>query len=293
MWQLSGDPPDRVSLDAVLIGCGKVGSRVLEAYRSGEIPGVNMVGVVVRGGSEDASRRTQELGCAVYPYDYDIRNLKPHLVIEAASAEAFRRYVPGSLEIGADVVALSAAAMANEHVEDEIRRAVEASGATLYLPSGAAVGLDVLQAAQGRELIGVNLQIRITREFASRIGVHSEETGEPIFRGSARGACLTFPTFVNFVATIALASVGLDAVATEVRVDPEIRTFIYELQIVTETATVVIEADLHAPDRQGRTGGITAVSLIQAIRQVTRGGRSGWWSMAGAERGGPQARVTG
>ncbi|MFK8251800.1 hypothetical protein [Ancylobacter terrae] len=81
----------------------------------------------------------------------------------AAGIEAFRSVVPRCLGAGIDVVAVSAAAMAEAVVEAEISQSAARGGGRLFFASGAVAALDALSAAREDGLEYVKVIQRKTR----------------------------------------------------------------------------------------------------------------------------------
>jgi aspartate dehydrogenase len=166
------------------------------------------------------------------------------VLLEAATPEAVRKYIPAILSSGTDVLAMSVGAFADEQVLKEAVEAAESGGSKLLLPTGAIAGLDYLKAAQ---LIGLEeAHITITKAPKSLMGAPYFERhptdlsalAKPklVFQGTAAEAIQGFPANVNVAVALSLASIGPQK--TEVR-------------IVCEPAATQTKIEIFA---RGRTG---------------------------------------
>ena len=76
-------------------------------------------------------------------------NAKPWLVVEAASQQAVKEYIPTILNHGISVVVLSVGALLDENILKAVKETSRAGKARVYIPSGAIAGLDAVKALAG------------------------------------------------------------------------------------------------------------------------------------------------
>jgi predicted dinucleotide-utilizing enzyme len=103
-------------------------------------------------------------------------------------------------------------ALADSLLTDQLLRKAEASGTRLYVPHGAAVGVDNLLERQGD---WIRAEITFRKPPASIDAVDLEAVDEAVlFEGTACEIAHKFPRSVNAMVTCAIATVGVDATVT-------------------------------------------------------------------------------
>jgi len=132
------------AVNICIIGCGAIGTTIARAVE--DSPDINIVYLTDR--SKECATRLQEKAKKVryvpdiVPILNDIR-----LVVEAASQDAARYYVPLALSAGVDVLIMSVGVFQDEEFQNDAFRLAKRKNAKVYLPSGAIGGIDALTAA--------------------------------------------------------------------------------------------------------------------------------------------------
>ncbi len=142
------------------------------------------------------------------------------------------------------------------------------------MPSGALAGFDAVRAAAEGEVRAVRL---ITRKPAAALAgapylaerdIRLERLERPlkVFEGSAGEGARGFPANVNVAAALSLAGIGPDRTRLEIWADPGLDRNTHRIEVDAEAGrfTVTIE-NVPSPDNP-RTGRITALSVIAALR---------------------------
>ena len=158
-----------------IAGCGTIGRKVATELDAGAVPGVVVGGITSRN-LERAKRFAATLGCA--PPVVELERLVEivDLVVEAAPASAMDSIAVATLSAGKDLMALSGGALLER---DDLFKLAEKNGATIYVPSGAIVGLDgVAGACAGRH--------RLADDGHSQAACRIE--GRARYRGLGRGS---------------------------------------------------------------------------------------------------------
>jgi aspartate dehydrogenase len=172
-----------------LIGCGRIGSQVVQASRDGLLPGWHFAGVLTRSISAP-----------------DFFNQKYDLIIEAAGAQALAQHGARALAL-ADVWTVSGAALADPNLFDLLETTASKSGHRLRLVAGAIAGLDGVAAAAVDPAAELELSIDLPP---------GEAAAGVVFAGSVREAAVRFPEGVNVAVAAALAGPGLERSRIEV-----------------------------------------------------------------------------
>jgi aspartate dehydrogenase len=223
---------------AALIGVGSIGGYIFEGIRSGLAGPVEVVGLADVPGTE---RRLAELsdlaGCRYSTNALDLLGFGPDIVIEAASQAAARAYAVLLLEGGADLLLMSVGALADADFYEQVRRAAARAGRTVYLPSGAIGGLDVLRSARVDRLEDVMLiTSKPPRALAGApffdqhpVDLVSIRERTVIFEGPAGEAVRLFPANVNVAAALSLAGLGPEQTRMQVVADPALDRNVHEV----------------------------------------------------------------
>lgn len=259
-----------MSLRVAVIGAGAIGAVVARELAAGHAGSAVLAGVLVR----DAGRAAGLPGPLVASRAA-LLALRPDMVVEAAGQQALREHGAALLTAGCDVLAASVGALADAGLAAELDAAARRSGRQLLLPAGALAALDWLQAAQMIGLSAVRYRSRkppqawrgTAAEAAIDLGTLREAT--VFFRGSAREAALRYPKNANVAATLALATLGLDAVQVELVADPAAEGNGHEIEAVGAAGRCRVELQNAASADNPRTSAITPYSLLRTIKART------------------------
>lgn len=254
-----------------LIGFGAVGVQLARHLASTGAHGARIVGILVRDPGRYAARAT-DLDVPIVDRLERLLAESPEVVVEAASHEAFRTYVPELLRRGIDVLAISVGALADSSVHAAVIEAARSGGGRLRIPSGAIAGLDAIGAAALGGLDRVIHEVRkppialLSSDEAARVAA----TGHPrqLFSGSAREVAARFPANANVVAAVALAGLGLDATEARVIADPGVNRNTHQVQVEGSFGRLTIRIE-NTPSDNPKTGRIVALSLLRAIDNLS------------------------
>lgn len=203
-----------------LIGFGAIGqsmARIIDQY-----PGeATLVGALVRASKDRGSAPIPLVSSSA-----DLMTLQPDIVVECAGHSGLEAHGAAVLTAGADLLVASLGALADEKVEAMLRKAAEAGGRKVLLPSGALGSLDALAAAR---LAGLDDVTYISRKSPrawrgtpaeTMIALDDLIASKIFFAGDARKAALTFPQNANVAAAVALAGIGFERTRVELMADP-------------------------------------------------------------------------
>ncbi len=196
------------------------------------------------------------------------------VVVECAPAAVLRELAEPALGNGRIVMVLSCGALLdNFDLVDLARR----NAGRILVPTGALLGLDaVLAAAEG----GISNVKMITRKppqgllGAPYLVAHDIDfTGlaEPkcVFSGTAREAARGFPANVNVAAALALAGIGPDRTMVEIWADPTVTRNTHRIEVEAEAARFTMQVENVPSDDNPRTGRLTALSVIAALKKLS------------------------
>ena len=89
-----------------------------------------------------------------------------------------------------------------------------------------------------------------------------------IFNGSPRDAAVGFPANLNVAVALSLAGIGPDRTTLEIWADPHLDRNTHRIEVESDSASFSMEIR-NVPSDNPRTGRITALSVIAALRKLT------------------------
>ena len=184
-----------------------------------------------------------------------------------------RTDLPAHAEAGKTVMVLSAGALLPRPDSSPWRNT---HGGQIIVPTGALLGLDAVTAAAEGSIHTVRM---ITRKPPTGLagapylvanGISVEDLTRPkcVFSGTAREAAAGFPANVNVAAALSLAGIGPDRTTTEIWADPALTRNCHHhrgRRRLGAAFTLTIE---NIPSENPKTGRITALSVIAALRKL-------------------------
>jgi aspartate dehydrogenase len=96
-----------------------------------------------------------------------------------------------------------------------------------------------------------------------------------LFAGPAREAVRGFPANVNVAAALSLAGIGADRTMVEVWADPSLDRNFHTIEVDSDSAQFTMSIKNIPTDENPKTGRITALSVIAALRKQTAALRIG------------------
>ena len=257
-----------------LIGLGTIGRSIAQAVGEGSAGDAKLAAVLVR----DLERHRAEASGQAWkltnrPEEFFAQ--ESDLVVEGAGHEAVRRYAVESLRRGRDFLTISTGAFADDSLLAEVQEAARASGRRVLIPSGAIGGLDAITAGAVGGLDEVTIVTRKPpRAWKGTVAEQQVELDgltEParLYAGPAREAAKLYPQNVNVQAALALAGVGMDRTRSEVYADPGVRHNTHEIVARGRFGEIRITITNIPSESSPKTGRITAMSMVKAIRNLT------------------------
>lgn len=186
-----------------VIGCGYLGRSLYERFRGDP---VSVVAIYDRNAHKLAAI---DPACAVSGAESFIEQAGDlDLVVEVAHPSVTQTHGE-ALIAKTSYMPCSVVALADESLRARLLEKAETSGTRLYVPHGAAVGLDnLLERRDDWERVEITF-----RKPPSSIDAEEVDPGDEVvlFEGTVREIADKFPRSVNAMVTCAIATVGLDA----------------------------------------------------------------------------------
>jgi aspartate dehydrogenase len=260
------------ALKVGIAGLGAIGREVARKLVGGYIPNSVLAGVTVRDRAK-AEAFLKEIGCKAPVLSIAELAGACDIVIECAPAAVFADIAQPVLAAGKKLMALSAG-MLLRHPE-LIALAKENRG-QIIVPTGALIGFDAVSAAAEGDIRSVTM---ITRKpvkgllgapylVNNNIEISGLTAPLRVFAGSAREAAAGFPENVNVAAALSLAGIGPDRTTIEIWADPGVTRNMHRVMVEADSARFEMSIE-NVPSENPKTGRITALSAIAALRKMT------------------------
>ena len=231
-----------------LVGCGRIGAPVLAAWEAGQLPGWEIVSVLVR-------REQPGRGNLFTTDAATLLTARPDVVVEVAGPLALAAVGEQVLRV-ADLWTTSAAALADAGLLLRLETAGREGSHRLRILPGAFAGLDGVAASNIVPGNTLHLDIEL---------MPGPAPAQHRFSGSVREAALLFPDSVNVAVAAALAGPGLDATRIAVRhPGPVARN---RLILRAESAAGTLRVEVQPQVSQGQGVHPVACSVVAALRR--------------------------
>lgn len=202
------------------------------------------------------------------------------VVVECAPTAAFGDIANATIDAGATMVTVSAAAILDH--PDIIKKAA-ARGTQIILATGALLGLDAVRAAAEGTVHKVEMVTRkpppslAKAQYLIDNGIDVMGLTEPLklFEGTAREGAQKFPANVNVAAALGLAGVGPDKTKLEIWADPGVTYNTHNIFVDSDSARLSMKIENIPTEENPGTGRITALSVLATLRALSAPLRAG------------------
>ncbi|UOM36978.1 aspartate dehydrogenase [Acuticoccus sp. I52.16.1] len=245
---------------------------VVEAVQSGRLPGFEIAAVSAR--DLEAARARLAPVASDVPV-VPIAALEPlaDIVVECAPAALFGEIVGPFVAGGKRAVVLSVGALLTH---DDLVATAARTGGQIIAPSGALLALDAVTAAAEGEIRSITMVTRkpvsglLGAPYLAEHGIDIAGATRPVrvFAGSAREAARGFPANLNVGAALALAGIGPDRTTIEIWADPALTRNTHRIEVDADSASFSMAIE-NIPSDNPKTGRITALSVLAALRKMT------------------------
>ena len=261
--------PSSRELSVAIAGLGAIGLAVARRLDAG-LEGLRLVAVSARN-REGAAARMADFAAPVPVLA--LTDLEADVVVECAPAAVFREIAEPAIAAGRIFLPASVGALLQH---DDLIALARQSGARIIVPTGALIGLDAVRAAAEG---GIDRVTMITRKppggltgapYLEENGISLDGLTEPlqVFCGSAREGARGFPANVNVAAALSLAGLGPDETRLEIWADPEIERNVHTIEVEARAARFSMTIENVPSDENPRTGRMTPLSVIAALRRL-------------------------
>ncbi len=260
------------SLTVGIAGFGAIGKTVARKLDQG-IPGLKLVAVSAR--DLDKARKALA-GFKKKPAVVALAQLPAlaEVIVECLPAASFADIAIPALKKGRTLVVITVGALLDH---PDLGKLAARHGGRVIVPTGALIGLDAVRAAAEGEIRSVRMISRkppsglagAPHLVANNIIVEGIDAPKKVFEGSARDAVRGFPANVNVAAALSLAGIGPDRTTIEVWADPGIDRNTHSIEVEADSARFSMTIANVPSEENPRTGKITALSVVAALRKLT------------------------
>jgi len=261
----------RGDMTVAIAGLGAIGLTLARALAQGAIPGMRLTAVAARDQAK-AREKLDRLPVHVPVCELDQLPGLASVVVECAPAAVLDQVVRPVLAAGKTAMVVSVGALLSHPGLIELARS---GHGRIIVPTGALLGLDAVGAAAEGQIHSVTMVTRkpiaglLGAPYLVEHGIDITQCREPmrVFSGTAREAAKGFPANLNVAVALSLAGIGPDKTMLEIWADPT---------VVRNTHRIVVDADSarldmtieNIPSDNPRTGRITALSVLSALRKL-------------------------
>lgn len=260
-----------------LLGCGAIGTEIALAIDSEKIPAKI---THVFDFSKDASKKlvsklknkpeiTENVGLLVAaPLD---------LIVEAASQDALRNNALTILQNKKDLMIMSVGALLDESILDIILDGCQDFKKSVYLPSGAILGLDGIRAAKDElELVTLvttkNPKALKGAKFFETSDIDIDKITKPttLYDGIAKEAVRLFPANINVAALLSLAGLGSEKTKVRIVADPNTNKNTHEILAQGKFGKFSIKVENVPSESNPKTSRLAVLSAIECLRAICK-----------------------
>lgn len=253
-------------LRVALIGCGAIGTSVLELVKNDTA--LSVVAIVVPAEGVAAAQMLApgvQVGTSVPATGID-------LVVETAGHAAIEEHVLPALARGLPCIVASVGALSASGMVEKLEAAAAAGQTQVQLIAGAIGAIDALAAARIGGLHGVRYTGRKPPQAWK--GTPAEQGRDldalthevVIFQGSAREAASLYPKNANVAATVSLAGVGLDQTQVRLIADPAVADNVHTVEAEGAFGSFELTMRNTPLAANPKTSALTVYSVVRALR---------------------------
>jgi len=260
------------SLSVAIGGLGAIGLAVARKLDEG-IEGLHLAAVSARD-REAAAYRMQNFNTPAPVVAASELGGLGDVVVECAPAAVFAEIAEPALTAGRIFMPLSVGQLL---VHPEYEDLARQHGARIIAPTGALLGLDAVRAAAEGTIESVTIVTRkppgglVGAPWLEQQGISLDGLTKPlkIFDGSAREGAKGFPANVNVAAALSLAGIGPDRTRLEIWADPTVTRNTHVIKVEADSTRFEMKIEGVPSLENPRTGKLTPLSVIAALRGLT------------------------
>lgn len=255
-----------MSIRVSILGYGAIGRLVADGLAVGDVPGVELAGIVTRTLGAASSRGHTELSLVEALAASD-------LIVECAGIEAVATLGPTIIGSGTDLLIASVGALANPELRHTL---LDGGPGRSYLTAGAIGGLDLLGAvARDGGLDAVTLTTTKTASTLVQPWMDASVSEElrrgasvaTVFDGEVLDAITLFPQSLNVAAAIAAAT-GMWGTRVRLIADPGVSLTTHHIEANGRAGEYSFTISHHPLESNPRTSGAVPAAILHALSSL-------------------------
>ena len=236
-----------------LIGCGAIGTVLAEAIERRLVVCDELIVYDFDASKAEQLKKALNFPVTIVASLDELLNRKPTIIVEAASQQAAKDYVPRIAAEGIDLVVMSTGALLDLNVD--LSR--------VHVPSGAIGGLDAIASAA---LAGID-EVVLTSRKSPRAFEMTNREEQLVYEGDAEEAARRYPREMNVAATLAL-TVKPVKVKVQVISDPAVQRNTHEIQVKWKFGEMSLRFSNDPHPENPRTSALAAWSAIRLLQTI-------------------------
>lgn len=247
-----------------LIGAGAIANYLLQEINEKQHKELNIKSIFVRN-KEKYRELEDKFAIKLFTELDEFLDSGIDIVVEAANIDATKTFLPTIL-VKKDCVLISVGALADEKLLGEMSELIKKSKHTVYLPSGAIGGLDLLQNVHA---VGTIQNVTLTtRKPAHSLIDEAIQEEKVIFAGKAVDAIKKFPKNMNVSIVLSLAGIGMEKTNVRLIADPQIDKNIHEIHITGDFGEAKFTITNEPFPENPKTSYLAAMSILGTLNRI-------------------------
>lgn len=248
-----------------ILGGGAIAQFLLQEINEKKLENMKITSVYVRD-KDKYKKMFSVYEISLFDHLDDFLNSSIDIVVEAANVEAVQALIPTILK-KKDAVLISIGALSDESFLNELYAQAESCDRSIYLPSGAVGGLDLLQNAHA---LGTVSQVTLTtRKPASSFIQEPIDQEMVVFKGTAKDAIKKYPKNINVSIILSLAGIGVNETKVEIIADPFVENNIHTVVVKGEFGSATLSVTNNPMKANPNTSYLAALSIVGTLKRVT------------------------
>ena len=246
-----------------LVGYGQIGAAVHGMIDANADNGMEVVFIH----DQDADRLSDLSGDLALEDLSGFAERQADLVVEMAHPDVTRQWAETILA-KTNYMLISVTALADEGMEENLKRVTKANGTRAFIPHGGVVVMDaLLENRDVWESVDVIMKKPPHNVDCGNAGIDPDSITEEtcLYDGPTRGICPLFPRNVNTHAAIAYAGIGFDRTHSIMLVSPEWTTATVAIQARGPALELNVE---RVESISGVTGASTPASIYNTVQMI-------------------------
>ncbi len=238
-----------------LIGCGAIGTVLAEAIERKLVVCDELVVYDFDSSKAQKLKNTIKFPVTIVENFDALLALKPKVIVEAASQQAAKEYVPKIAATDIELIVMSTGALLDLNV----------NLSKVHVPSGAIGGLDAISSAS---LAGIDEVVLTSRKNPKAFGSDNKEE-KVMYEGVAEEAARKFPREMNVAATLAL-TVKPVKVKVKVVADPKVQRNTHEIVVKWRLGEMFLRFSNDPHPDNPHTSALAAWAAIKLLQTLLK-----------------------